>query len=78
MRDAIGSRVKIKNKKYDQRDRKIDNLLTSKKTGIPIMILLLLIVFWITLAGANYPSELIANGLFSLQEKLLIFFKTKM
>lgn len=40
-----------------ERDRKIDNILTSKKFGIPIMIAMLGVVFWITIVGANYPSE---------------------
>ena len=39
--------VKLQDKKYTQLDRKIDKLLTSKLTGIPIMILLLFVVFWI-------------------------------
>lgn len=66
--------VKLQDKKYTQRDRKIDKLLTSKLTGIPIMILLLFVVFWITITGANYPSDLIADGLFSLQDRLIEFF----
>lgn len=66
--------VKLHDKKYTQRDRKIDKLLTSKLTGIPIMILLLFVVFWITITGANYPSDLIADGLFFLQDKLIEFF----
>lgn len=37
--------------------RKIDKILTSKITGIPIMLLMLGILFWITAVGANYPSE---------------------
>ena len=42
-----------------KRDIKIDKILTSKKFGIPIMILFLGVIFWITIIGANYPSELI-------------------
>ena len=38
------------------------------------MILLLLGIFWITITGANYPSEIIASGLFWLQDRLLDFF----
>lgn len=36
-----------------------DRLLTSKATGIPIMLALLFLIFWITISGANYPSELL-------------------
>lgn len=57
-------------KEYAERDRRIDKVLTSKLTGIPIMILLLFGVFWLTITGANYPSELIAAGLFSLEDRL--------
>lgn len=49
--------VKYTKEDYLRKDRKIDRVLTSKKTGIPLMILLLLVVFWITISGANYPSE---------------------
>lgn len=63
--------VKIENRSYDSSDRAIDKLLTSKITGFPIMILMLLGIFWITITGANYPSELIASGLFQLQDKLI-------
>jgi len=60
--------------KYNSTDRKIDNILTSKKFGIPLMILLLGIIFWITLTGANIPSELLSKILFGLQAKLTGFF----
>lgn len=46
---------------YDQRDRQLDKLLTQKSTGIPIMLLLLLSVFWFTIEGANVPSDLLAD-----------------
>ena len=35
------------------RDRAIDRFLTSKATGIPVMLLLLGVVFYLTIAGAN-------------------------
>lgn len=62
--------VHIENKNYDKKDRAIDNLLTSKLTGIPIMLALLTLIFWITLVGANYPSQLISNALFWVQDRL--------
>ncbi len=40
---------------------KIDRLLTRKSTGIPVMLLLLALVFYITMAGANIPSEILAS-----------------
>ena len=60
--------------RYNSRDRKIDKILTSKLFGIPIMILLLGVIFWLTITGANYPSELISNLLFWIQDKLTLFF----
>ena len=85
-RDKIVSRIVIKaeeisrkvvsfeNKKYNLIDRKIDKVLTSKKFGIPIMLALLGFVFWITIIGANYPSEVISDGLFWLEDRINGFF----
>jgi ferrous iron transport protein B len=42
-------------------DRTLDRILTSKYLGFPIMFLILGIVFWITIEGANIPSGLIAS-----------------
>ncbi|MEM0999046.1 MAG: nucleoside recognition domain-containing protein [Bacteroidota bacterium] len=42
-------------------DLKIDKLVTSRWLGFPIMFFLLALVFWITVAGANVPSGLLAN-----------------
>jgi ferrous iron transport protein B len=42
-------------------DRTLDRLLTSRWTGFPIMLLILTIIFWITISGANIPSALLAN-----------------
>ena len=61
------------NENHSQRDRKIDKILTSKKFGIPIMILFLGIIFWITIVGANYPSEALFAMFGWIQEKLVAF-----
>ena len=42
-------------------DRTLDRLLTSRWTGFPVMFLLLMGVFWITITGANIPSAAIAS-----------------
>lgn len=63
----------FENRNYSGRDRKIDKILTSKKFGIPIMILFLGLIFWITIVGANYPSELLFNLFNSIQNKLINF-----
>lgn len=67
--------VIYKNKNYNQRDRKLDKLFTSKTTGFLIMFLLLLGVFWITIVGANVPSDLINKLLFSWEDNILAFLK---
>ncbi len=66
--------VTYNNEMYNSRDRKIDKILTSKIFGIPIMIGLLGIIFWITITGANYPSNIISNFLFWIEDNLTDFF----
>lgn len=66
--------VTFSNKKYNNTDRKIDSVLTSKVFGIPIMIGLLGFIFWLTITGANYPSRVLANFLFLVEDKLIEFF----
>ena len=61
------------NKDYTNRDRKIDKILTSKRYGIPIMILFLMLIFWITIVGANYPSQFLFSLFGNIQEKLITF-----
>ncbi len=50
---------------------KIDDFLTSRFWGFLTMVLLLGAIFWITITGANYPSEAIARLLCGLEGKLL-------
>lgn len=57
---------------------KIDKVLTSKIFGIPIMILFLGIILWLTITGSNYPSSLLSNLLFKFNDvisDLLIYIK---
>jgi ferrous iron transport protein B len=42
-------------------DRKLDQLLTSRVFGFPLMLLILAVVFWVTIAGANVPSSMLAT-----------------
>jgi ferrous iron transport protein B len=67
--------VRTENENYNDRDRKIDSVLTSHIFGIPIMIGLLGLVFWLTITGANYPSQLIADFLFRIEDHLTAFFE---
>ncbi len=42
-------------------DSAIDKIVTSRIYGFPLMIFILSVVLWITIAGANYPSSLLAT-----------------
>ncbi|MBZ0198729.1 MAG: ferrous iron transporter B [Ignavibacteriaceae bacterium] len=42
-------------------DRTFDRIVTSRWLGFPIMFLLLAVVFWITIEGANIPSGYLAS-----------------
>lgn len=64
----------FKNKDYYKRDRNIDKILTSKKFGIPIMLVFLAALFWLTIIWANYPSKLLSNFFNFIQDKLIILF----
>ena len=55
-------------------DRRLDRIVTSKALGFPIMILLLLLIFWLTMTGANYPSAALSAMFEALDEKLRLIF----
>ncbi|WP_317855912.1 ferrous iron transport protein B [Chakrabartyella piscis] len=54
--------VKKPKNRGDWSTEKVDRFVLSKKTGIPLMMLLLGLVFYITAAGANVPSSLLMEG----------------
>lgn len=51
-----------------KKERILDKIFTGKFTGFPIMLLLITLIFWLTLEGANYPSELLWKALYSIGE----------
>jgi ferrous iron transport protein B len=57
-------------------DQRIDRLVTSPIFGLPIMLILLTIIIWLTVAGANLPSQMIAKGLFWFEDFAAKFFDT--
>ena len=63
-------------KKGSRRDwtLQLDNYLTSKSFGYPIMLLVLATILWITISGANVSSDILATGLFGLQEVVSTWF----
>ncbi len=58
---------------YDAKERKIDKILTSKIWGIPIMLAILFVCFYITIVGANYPSSLMFQFFSSLESPITQF-----
>lgn len=50
-------------KGYSEMDRRLDRMLTGKLVGYPVMFLLLCFVFWLTIVGANVPSQWLAEKL---------------
>lgn len=72
--DISRKAVHFENKEYNRLDHKIDSIITSKIWGIPIMIALLGLIFWITIEGANYPSKLLAKVFFWVEDQLTLLF----
>ena len=57
-------------KGYSRTDRIADRIFTGRYTAYPAMLLLLTLIFWITLTGANYPSDLLRRAFAFLEDKL--------
>ena len=65
--------VKYNKDDYNKRDRFLDKVLTNKITGIPIMLLLLFLVLWITITLANIPSDFLYEKFFQFESVLFDF-----
>lgn len=63
--------IKYEDSAYLESDRRKDRIFTGKRTAIPIMFLFLLGTFWLTIAGANYPSELLRTFFSFLEGKVM-------
>lgn len=61
----------------DDRDRKLDRLFSGKLTAFPVMLSFLLLLFWLTVCGANYPSALLSRLLFSLEDGMAGLFAVR-
>ncbi len=48
-------------------DERIDRIVTHPVWGLPLMLLGLALAFWVTVVGANYPSEWLATLLFGIE-----------
>ena len=65
--------VNLKSSEPHITDRKIDRIVTSKLLGFPIMIMMLIIIFWLTMSGANYPSAALSSLFAWTGEKIRYF-----
>lgn len=70
--EAAGSTAVARTKRT--LDRTLDRLLTGPWTGFPVMLLILMAIFWITIAGANVPSAMLAELLVDKTHPLLMGF----
>ena len=57
-------------------DQRIDRIVTSPIFGLPIMALMLAVVFWLTVAGANVPSAMLASAFFWFEDQASTLFTT--
>jgi len=57
-------------------DQKIDRIVTSPIYGLPIMLFILAAIFWLTIVGANYPSQMLANFFFWFEERAVAAFNS--
>ncbi|MCD8020153.1 MAG: ferrous iron transporter B [Clostridiales bacterium] len=69
-----GEVVTCQKDSYHKTDLAIDKILTSRLTGFPVMLLLLALIFWITIVGANILSDWLADILFWIQDGLTVLF----
>lgn len=69
-KELAGETVRYTKTNYRRREEIIDRVVTGRFSGSVIMFLLLLGVFWLTMTGANYPSAVLWNMFFALEERL--------
>lgn len=67
--------IYLENNNYNDKIIKFDRIITSKTYGIPIMLLTLGFILWLTIIGSNYPSALLNKWLFYIYDKLFILFE---
>ncbi len=69
----ISQKCKIVLENSKDKDVILDKFLTGKYTAIPIMLIMVAFVFWVTIEGANFLSGYLSNVMFFLEDKLYIF-----
>lgn len=65
--------VSINNSAYKKRHEKLDRIFMGKYTGLLTMILLFVFILWLTVYGANYPSELLSSLLLGVEDDIASF-----
>ena len=60
----------VVNYSREESDLKMDRALASPIIGFPLMACTLLLILWMTIKGANYPSEVLSGMLFSVEKPL--------
>lgn len=66
-REILKNVVRYMNVKQPNYTRRVDKILTSKIWGIPLMLMFLFLIFYLTIEGANYPSTFLFNLFASLE-----------
>lgn len=67
--------VKHSNKKVSWIDKNLDHILTSKIYGFPIMFMMLGVVIYLTIAGANIPGTYLASAFATFEDGLTFTFQ---
>ena len=62
--------ITYKDPDHSRLDRRIDRVVTGKAWGYPLMVLLLIGILWLTIVGANAPSQALMTLLFGLGDTL--------
>ena len=73
--EALAAQTVHQPEQTDAADRRLDRILAGK-WGIPVMLLLLGLVLWLTIVGANYPSAWLSAGFSHLQGWLSLLLET--
>lgn len=59
--------------KKQRREELLDRILLGKYTSVPVMLLIIAAVMWITIVGSNYPSDLLRAFFEGFENKLSDF-----
>lgn len=60
-KEIVDQCIMFNNDSYYEKDMKIDSIVTHKVYGVIIMVALLAVIFWITISGANVPSQILSQ-----------------